>query len=163
MFPAFIRTYLVRSLSGTPDVLERLLKDLSADDPRWDFRPDPDRFTLREIVAHLADWEPIHLERLTRLRDEDNPTLPDRDENQMAIDNDYAHSDPHGSLEWFRGGRLKIVQLLASFPQETWERIGSRVTIGPVSVDILSAFILVHDGYHTQQISQWLNRAEEEK
>ena len=66
MMPAAVRKYLLSALAGTPVVADRLLLDVHADDPRWDFRPEPDRFTLREVVAHLADWEPIHLERLTR-------------------------------------------------------------------------------------------------
>src|SRR5205807_3137623 len=109
MMPPAVHKYLIVSLGGTPEVAERLLKEVPADDPRWDFRPDPARFTLREVVAHLADWEPIHLERIRRMLEEENPVLPDVDEEKTAVDNDYAHSDPHGSLEWIRGGRQKIV------------------------------------------------------
>jgi uncharacterized damage-inducible protein DinB len=160
MMPAVVRTYLAAALSGTPDVAERMLKDLCADDPRWDYRPDPDRFTLREAVAHLADWEPIHLERIVRLQSEVNPILPDVDEGKLAIEHDYAHSDPHGSLEWLRGGRQKIIQQLALLDPEDWTRPGVRESVGPVTIEILVAFILAHDGYHTRQIAHWLTRAE---
>ena len=112
------------------------LKDLPADDPRWDFRPDPARFTLREVVAHLADWEPIHLERLTRMLEEENPMLPDIDESKMAAENDYAHSDPRASLEWLRGGRLKVTKLLSTLLPGEWTREGDREKIGPVTVEI---------------------------
>src|SRR5258705_4276683 len=108
MTPPAVHKYLVVALGGMPDVAERLLKDLHTEDPRWDFRPDPARFTLREVVAHLADWEPIHRERIQRMLEEDNPMLPDVDETKTSVDNDYAHSDPHGSLEWIRGGRQKL-------------------------------------------------------
>jgi hypothetical protein len=160
MMPPVVCKYLLSALSGTPDVVDRLLKDVHADDPRWDFRPEPERFTLREVVAHLADWEPIHLERISRMLDEENPTLPDIDESKMAVENDYAHSDPHGSLEWLRGGRPKITQRLASLTAEEWTRPGFRETIGEISVEVLAAFILAHDGYHTRQIAQWLSLAE---
>ncbi len=160
MMPAPVRKYLLSALSGTPDVAERLLKDLHADDPRWDYRPDSERFTLREVVAHLADWEPIHLERLMRMCEEHNPTLPDIDENKLAIDNDYAHSDPHASLEWLRGGRLKLAQRFGALAAEEWIRTGMRETIGTISVEQFVALIVGHDGYHTRQIAQWLTLAE---
>ena len=160
MMAPVIRKYLLFALAGTPDVVERLLKDLDADDPRWDIRPNPDRFTLREVVAHLADWEPIHLERIVRMLEEEDPTLPDVDEGAVAIENDYAHSEPHGSLEWLRGGRLELVQKLETLGDAEWSRSGVRVTIGAVTIETLAAFILAHDGYHTRQIAQWLSSAE---
>ena len=160
MMPPVVRKYLISALSGTPDVVERLLKDVHADDPRWDFRPDPQRFTLREIVAHLADWEPIHLERISRIQEEENPILPDMDEGKMALDNDYSHSDPHGSLEWLRGGRQKLVQQLDMMNPEQWTRPGFRETIGDITIEVLVAFIVAHDGYHTRQVAQWLVLAE---
>jgi uncharacterized damage-inducible protein DinB len=163
MMPAVVREYLIAAMSGTPEVAERLLRDLQADDPRWDFRPDAARFTLREVVAHLADWEPIHIERITRMQEEVNPTLADIDEGKMAVENDYAHSDPHGSLEWLRGGRQKLVRQLGALTPEEWTRPGYRESIGPVSIEILAAFIAAHDGYHTRQIVQWLALAEADK
>ena len=156
MMPAVVRRYVISALAGTPDVLERLFKDVHADDPRWDFRPDPERFTLREVVAHLADWEPIHLERIQRMLNEENPMMPNIDEERMAVENDYGNSDPHGSLEWLRGGRQKIVQQLEALQPDEWPRPGFREHVGTVTIEILSVFIIAHDGYHTRQIAQWL-------
>jgi len=160
MMPPAVRKYLISALAGLPDVAERLLKDLSSDDSRWDFRPDPTRFTLREVVAHLADWEPINLERVQRMLTEENPTLPDIDEGKLAIENDYAHSDPHGSLEWIRGGRLKFVQELQTIDPVNWSRTGIRESVGPLTVETFATLVAAHDGYHTRQIAQWLTQAE---
>ena len=54
------RHYLLLDLESAPDVLARLLADMS-DPAVYDRTPDPDRFTLREMVAHLADWEAVFL------------------------------------------------------------------------------------------------------
>ena len=32
-----------------------------------DRKPDPERFTIREVVAHMADWEGVWLERARRV------------------------------------------------------------------------------------------------
>src|SRR5437764_548687 len=115
------RRYLTTALAGTPDVLEALLKNQASDDPVWDFRPDPDRFTLREMVAHLADWEPIFMERFQRTRSETEPRLPDYDEGKIAIERDYAHSDPIANLARFRAGRASLVTFLQSLDDADWE------------------------------------------
>ncbi|HZO91480.1 MAG TPA: DinB family protein [Chthonomonadaceae bacterium] len=164
MLPPFVRKYLLTALEGTPDVLDGFLKTLPADDPVWDFRPAPARFTLREVVAHLADWEPIFLERMTRIRDESEPSLPDIDEGQLAIDRDYAHSDPQANLARFRQGRVTMLAFLRSLKEGNWERAGNYkrehpMVGGPVTLEAWVAQVVGHDGYHTQQVAQWLAAA----
>lgn len=157
MLPPKIQSYLIYALSGTPDVVDRMLSEIPGSADTWDARPDSDRFTLREVAAHLADWEPIHLERLTRILEEERPILADIDEAQTAVENDYANSDPHAALAWFRAGREKLMALIASLPHEAWERIGHRERVGDVTIESYCTLILAHDGYHTKQIAQWLS------
>jgi uncharacterized damage-inducible protein DinB len=159
MLPPAGYKYLLAGLEGTPDLLDHLLKALPADDPRWDHRPDPQRFTLREVVAHLADWDPIFLERATRMRDEDEPFIKDIDEGQVAIDNDYEHSDPHASLARFRAGRAALIAFLRALPEAARERVGHRELVGSITIEGQAVLILGHDGYHTHQIVQWLKSA----
>lgn len=154
--PLKAREYLLYALEGTPDVLDGFLQDLAPDDPLWDARPDPQRFTLREIVAHLADWEPINLGRMHRIRTESEPTLPDIDEGQLVIENDYAHSVPHVSLKRFRDGRVTLVALLRSLEEADWQKRAHRVTIGPITLEAQAVLVAGHDGYHTRQVAQWL-------
>lgn len=54
-----MRDRLMSALTGTQDVLDTMLGSLGTQDARWDTRPDPARFTLREIIAHLANYESI--------------------------------------------------------------------------------------------------------
>jgi hypothetical protein len=151
MLSPVARQYLLYALQGTPDVLEALLQNVQ----NWDFTPDPERFTLREIVAHLADWEPVCIERFTRIRDEDEPHLPSWDENAKAIEHDYAHSDPHEQLILFRERRATTLDLLRAMPEDAWTRIGHREVVGAISIESQVTVMLGHDGYHTQQIAQW--------
>ena len=44
-------------------------------------------------MAHLADWELVFQQRLTRMRSEDNPMRPGYDVGQWAIDHGYAQTD----------------------------------------------------------------------
>ena len=161
MLPPFVRKYLLMALSGTPDVLDGLLKGIPDEDPLWDFRPDPERFTLREVVAHLADWEPIFLERMVRIQKETASSLLSYDEGQFALDRDYAHQSPQANLRRFREGRPRMVAFLRSLEASEWLREGRFVTNEaepgePISMEGWLAQVAGHDGYHMQQTAQWL-------
>lgn len=98
------RHYALEGLTATPAILTHLIDPVTAE--IWDRRVDPERFTLREVLAHLADWEPIWMERLERMHAEKEPLLPDLDEGERAKQKDYAHADVGNSLKRFRQGEL---------------------------------------------------------
>jgi len=149
----YARNYVLAGLDGTPDVLEALVSALP--ESKWDNRPDPERFTLREMVAHLADWEPIWLERARRIVEENHPTLPSYDEGQLAIDHDYAHQSLPANLVRFREGRAANIAFLSSVVEEVWERTATREGLGELTLAGQTAMILGHDGYHTHQAVLW--------
>jgi hypothetical protein len=150
----YVRSYLIHGLRATPQVVAHLLADAAP--ASYDRRPDPDRFTIREVVAHLADWEGVWLERATRIVNEENPSLPGYDEAQWAVDHHYAELDVAEQLEKFRAGRARLADFLAGLSAEQWERSGSR-EFGPITIFQQTAMVLGHDGYHLKQISDWLN------
>ena len=149
------RHYLLIDLESAPEVLARLLRDVT-DPAAWDRKPDAARFSLREMLAHLADWEAVFLKRLTQTRDDENPTLQGLDEGQVALDHDYAHADPPECLARYLTGRGKIVAFLRALSPEQWERVGLHTEVGPITIAEQAVLIASHDGYHRQQTIQWL-------
>lgn len=160
MWLPVVKKYTLSALEGTPTVLESLLKGLPADLSLWDERPDPERFTLREMIAHLADWELIWKMRIERILAEDNPALPDIDEGQRAIDNDYARQNPLQNITRFRSGREATIKILQSMTDEQWERTAQRENIGEMSLSTFVTMMLAHDGYHTRQTAEWVQHSE---
>jgi hypothetical protein len=159
MLPIMARNYVVSSLSGAPDVYEYLLRDLAADDTRWDFCPDPERFTLREIVAHVADYTEICVTRFRRTLQENEPHFPNWDQSQNAIDNDYAHSGTAESLSRLRESRAQMSEIVRDLPVAAWARLAHREGIGATTLEDQAVMVAAHDGYHLQQIVQWLQLA----
>ena len=143
------------ALAGTSDVLNALLRPLAPGDPRWDLRHHPERFTLREIVAHLADYDAIFLRRLARTRAEASPVLTPVDPAALAAENDYVHTNPAESLARFRERRDALVAFLNDLSQDDWQRPG-QMAGQPLTLEEQAAFVCVHDGYHTGQVAQWL-------
>ena len=159
LFP-MMRERLLTALAGTPEVLDGLLATLPPDDPRWDTRPDPDRFTLREILAHLVDYEAIFSERIRQTREENAPNLLPADRDQLAIDHHYAHSDPTLSRAQLAERRTQLVAYLKNLSSEDWQRIGhwTGPSGGPLTLEEQAAFVVIHDGYHLQQVVRWMRK-----
>jgi hypothetical protein len=155
MLPTKLYRYLLIDLESAPDVLAKLLAGVT-DPAIWDRRPDPERFTLREVTAHLADWDQVFLGRLIQTRDSDNAILQGLDEGQVARDNDYAHADPAECLTRYRVGRTETVRFLRGLSPEQWTRVGSHTELGPITIEAQAALIAFHDGYHRQQVMEWL-------
>lgn len=154
MLPEKATYYLLQGLESAPIVIEKMLADSAPVD--WDRRPDPQRFSLREVICHLADWEPIWLERIRRMAEEDHPSLPGYDEGQLALDHDYVHADPQEQLSRFREGRKSLVAFLRHLPTESWSRRAHHSEWKELDISQLATLILGHDGYHTKQIAEWL-------
>jgi len=155
-----MRKRLVQALSGTPMVAAGLTAALTGDDPLWDRHPDPVRFSLREVMAHLADWDGIYLERLIQMRDRPGGTLALYDETQLAVTHGYSRADPRQSLQKLARSRSEMVKLLIGLSDSQWEHTGEHPTQGLWTVDMHASYILMHDGYHTRQIAEWLRLPE---
>lgn len=157
MFNERTRAYMVHGLSATPVVLEELLAGIT--EAELDRRPDPERFTIREAVAHLADWEEVWRERMIAMRDTNHPTLPGYDEGQWAIDHDYAHADIVREVAKFREARARTAAFLSALSGAQWERPGAHAEAGEMTIGTLAALVLGHDGYHLRQIIEWKKAA----
>ncbi len=153
MLPERTRHYLMIDLESAPAVLARLLHGFTD----WDTRADAARFTPREMVAHLADWEAVFLTRLQDTRDDPDAVLQGLDEGQVAIDNDYAHADPAECLHRYETGRAAIVFLLGGLSPAQWERVGMHTELGPITLETQAVLIAAHDGYHRQQVLDFLS------
>lgn len=153
MLADYVFNYLIHGLRATPLVVAHLIEDAGPAD--FDRRPDPERFTIREVVAHLADWDGVWLERTGRIVHDDNPVLDSYDEGQWAIDHRYSDLVVAAQLERFRTGREQFAAYLYDLSPEQWERTGVR-EFGPITIFQQTAMILGHDGYHLKQICDWL-------
>jgi uncharacterized damage-inducible protein DinB len=147
--------YIVNALDNTPAILLAQLSPLPANDAAWDTRPDPDRFSLREIVAHLADWETIWQERFERTLREEAPLLLRPDITRRAEEQGYLNADPQECLTRFSEKRSALTARLRSLPEDAWERVAHLDRMGEMPLSGLIALALGHDAYHTRQVAEW--------
>jgi hypothetical protein len=136
-------------------VLEKIVQQIPAS--KLDEKLSPDRFTLREAIAHQADWEPIFYGRLRQMLDTPGASIESRDEGQMAIDNNYAAKDVNECLARLKQDRAKTTAMLKALPPEDWDKFGNHWEIGHMTVYDLASMMQGHDMYHLQQASSYLS------
>jgi uncharacterized damage-inducible protein DinB len=135
--------YLLIGLRKTPEILRRLSSVLPAS--AFDERRDPERFTLREALCHMADWEPIFCERLKGTLEIEGYMITPYDEGAMAIERNYAAQDVDATLERFKEGRSATIQLLRKLADEDWDKLAGHPERGPMSIADQASLILGHD------------------
>ena len=153
MLPDFSRNVLIDALGGTPTLAATLFAGIPDDDPRWELRPDSERFSLREIPSHLATLDAIWLERLHRAVTEDNPVIGPA---TMHSGETLANT-PSDNLALLKTRREQITALLGTLNNDQWLRPLPSTPLGPLITETMAMFIAVHDAYHFRQINEWLN------
>lgn len=148
---AFVNPYLVGAIAAAPVIFERLLGHVP--EAALDARPDPERFTIREVMCHLADWEPFFLERLQGTVSADDYRIVAYDEGQLAIDHDYAHQDVGAALARFKAGRERYCAYVATLDGAALDRTAYHPERGRLTAGDLIAIVVGHDVYHIEQIS----------
>lgn len=143
--------YVLRGLGRSPEWMKQLVAGSS---DIADMRPDPDRFTPREVVAHLADWEPILRTRITDALTGKRPMIQPFDEGEMAVLHGYSKKEVQESLEIWANERAKSLELLQGLKDEDWDQVYVHPEFGTVRVFEAAAMMLGHDLYHLEQIDE---------
>jgi len=149
-----VNPYLLPSLEFGPVVFRRLLAQLAPS--QLDEALVAGRFTPREVMAHLADWEPIMRGRIATACASPGATLVVYDEEEMALQNGYATSDPEEQCAIFARERAITAQFAREIAAEDWQKEVLHPERGTLSVADLANLLLGHDLYHIEQLSAYL-------
>lgn len=135
-----------------PEVLATVLTGVFGEEE--DFLPAPGKWSIRQIVAHLADAELVAAHRFRQVIAEDNPTLVAFDQDAWARNLDYARRKPKQSLETFRRLRAENYELLKELPESAFERAGSHTENGPMTLGWLLEGYARHAETHARQLQE---------
>jgi uncharacterized damage-inducible protein DinB len=139
-------------LASTPTWCERETAGLTAAQLR---RPETDgKWSLVEILQHLADSELVWGYRLRKVLAEDRPELTGYDQDLWATRLRYTESAPEQSLSTFRVLRDANMRLLAGASDAALDRVGLHNERGPETVRHMVRLYAGHDLLHRNQISR---------
>jgi len=145
---------MLQSLTTMKAFLSETFASLTPDEAR---APGPNGlFSPVEQVWHLADLEREGFGiRISRLRAETDPHLPDFDGAKIAQERDYKSLSLYAGLRSFESARQANIAVFKSLPAEAWNRSGTQDGVGPVSLCDMPALMQQHDQAHRAEIEEW--------
>ncbi len=137
----------VAALAAQIDVTAALLRGLSEADALQRYAPG--KWSVKEVVGHLADTERIMAYRALRVARGDETPLPGFDENAYVPPAKFDARPLADLLTDFRTVRSATLALFRSFDADAWRRRGT-ASGKPISVRAVGFMIPGHERHHVE-------------
>jgi hypothetical protein len=144
----------VKLQAGTAKKLEKLIKGVPAAKLRK--RPAPDKWSVQEILAHLADTEIVGGWRLRSILGSPGTPIQAFDQDAWVTAGHYDKRDPRLSVAQFRAVRDVNLALYKSLKPEQWKHHGMHSERGEETVEHIAKMFAGHDLNHLAQIERIL-------
>ena len=142
----------IETLSATAAKLRESLTGLQ--DRQMRQAEAPGKWSIVQVVQHLADSDLVWGWRLRLILAQDRPAITGYDQDAWADRLRYADSDPTEALEQFDVLRRANLGLLVRAPAEDLARIGVHSERGEESIAHLIKLYAGHDLLHLAQIDR---------
>lgn len=118
--------------------------------------PAPGKWSVLQIIAHLAEDELASAWRYRQMLEHDGPELIAFDQNLWAQLGDYSSWEPEDALAMFRLLRQANLRIFARLSPQQWQRHGTHTERGRMTVRELCRHMAAHDVNHIEQIRRIL-------
>jgi len=142
----------VRVQAATPARLRRAMAALSRADLTW--RPAPGRWSVQEVVCHLADVEVVNGWRYRMILAQSGSPLTAFDQDRWASETAYRRQDPGLALETFTALRRRHLALIRATPRSAWSRFGIHEERGRTTFRTFVEWMAAHDLNHLAQVAR---------
>lgn len=115
------RNQLLESYSHGPAFLAAALRQMPK--KMWFFKPSAVRWSIHEIVVHLADSEALNYIRCRRFIVQPDARVPETDVARWAGSLGYFHQSTREALEVIPRLRKMTYRLLQSIPESIWTSV----------------------------------------
>jgi uncharacterized damage-inducible protein DinB len=147
----------IKVQAATPKKLARLIKGIPAAKLRK--RPAPEKWSVTEILAHLADVEIVIGWRMRSILGDPGTAVQAYDQNAWLTAGHYEKRDPRKSIELQRAVREANLALLKTLTPGQWKQFGQHAERGQESIERVVRMVAGHDINHIQQIERILKPA----
>jgi hypothetical protein len=143
--------YLRRYAEG-PALLREALARVPGEAMQW--RPEPGRWSVHEIIVHCADSETNAAMRIRYLAAEPNPVIQGYDQDRWARYFDYHAYPPEVALAQVEQVRRYTVELIRRLPEEAWGKVGTHTEAGRYGAEDWLRTYAEHLEVHARQIAR---------
>jgi uncharacterized damage-inducible protein DinB len=138
--------------ASTPKKLARAIGRASAAKLRKP--PAPGKWSVAEILAHLADAEIVTGWRMRQILGAPGTPIQAFDQDAWATAGHYSKRDARKSLQQFRAVREANLALLKSLTPEQWKHHGMHAERGVETIEHITVMMAGHDLNHLGQVER---------
>ena len=117
-----------------------------------DAAPVAGKWSTRQVICHIADFEPVYADRIKRVIAEDQPLLMSGDPDEFAAKLAYGQRDLHVELQLIEVVRQHLAGILRTMSPEVFQRSGKHSRDGLLTIEVLLKRIAGHIPHHIQSI-----------
>ena len=136
--------------AAAPERLASLIVGLSSEE--LSRRPAPDKWSIQELVAHLADDELVGGYRIRMILSSPGTEIQAFDQDIWSRTGRYNRMDVRLSFEMFRALRGANLALLGTLRRDEWDMFGVHAERGVESIRDIAMYYAGHDINHFRQI-----------
>ena len=144
------RRQMVESFGRSPALLSAVLRQLPK--KMWLYKPSPERWSIHEVIVHLADSEASSYVRCRHLIAEPGRAVSEFDPARWAGTLGYFHQSTRESIELIRRLRKMTYNLLVILPEPVWLHTLQHPHEGEVSLESWIERQERHIPHHIEQI-----------
>lgn len=137
-------------MSDTPQKLRRLLRGLT--EKQLSRPPAPGKWSIKQIIAHLADGEVILGSRYRLIAAHDRPAIQGYDQDLFVEMLGLENATTEELLYDFEMARAVNIGLLVRLPEEAFDRVGIHSERGEESIETIVTNYAGHDRVHLAQV-----------
>ena len=140
-------------LEQTPIIIEKIVSLASEEQLNW--KPAMNRWSINEVLAHLADVEVEGFrDRIRMMVEQDTPKLESYDQDAKYAAGKYTGGKAREHLKVFCHERDRSLSMLRYMPDKIVARKGVHASLGPITVGQLMNEWAFHDLGHIRQITE---------
>ncbi len=119
-----------------------------------DARPIAGKWSTRQVVCHVADFEPIYADRMKRVIAEQCPTFFGGDPDIFAAGLAYEKRSVAQEIELIAAVRQHVATILRELRADDFARTGNHAEAGPMTLEKLLRNITQHIPHHLRFIHE---------
>jgi uncharacterized damage-inducible protein DinB len=148
----------IEKLAHGPETIAAAVKGL--DQKTLRYKPAPEKWSILEILAHLADVEVVQGHRIRQALAEESPTFVPMDQDLWANNLGYMEWSADEALEAYRVARKANIRLLRRATEADLSKGGFHPELNRVlTVGEIVERVSKHDPNHLQQIERLKKQA----
>ena len=143
---------LIDQYLAGPDTVANAVAGMSSG--QLNARPIAGKWSTRQVVCHIADFEPIYADRMKRVIAESCPTFFGGNPDTFAAGLAYDHRPVETELELIAAVRRHMAAILRELKASDFQRTGNHSEAGTLTLETLLHRIGEHIPHHVQFIAE---------